>query len=247
MEFVGDLSESSKWELLHLKEILYWHKAGSGIQECFNRMQVSGKRTLGQMDTDTIEVWATTMFALALQYRERKIFWLGRPKNDPPDMAVMTVTENGYFHARELEVTRCIHPNEELIANILKKDKENKLPEKYILCAFVEMPGKYDLIKVGKDLQTKLVNIKNVILVFHGVGLPNSNDIIDEVKMKNLWTVAQVSPVFDAVTLDISTEYKKWLDDPDKLRYTKNGQIYAGKRVSDEPYPTLLPDTPILL
>ena len=246
MDFAGDLTKTSKWELLHLKEVPYWHKAGSGIQEVFNRLKASGGKTLHQMDTQTVEVWAATILALAMQHREEKIFWLGKPKDDPPDMAIMTITERGIFSAREIEVTRCRHANEELITNILKKDRENLLSEKYLLCGFVEVPGKYDLMKMGKDLQSKLVNIKNVILVLHGVGLSDSSDEVDTSKIKNLWTVVQISPVFDAITVDVELEYKKWLDDPDKLRYTKNQQIYAGKRISDEPYPTLLPDTPIL-
>ncbi len=245
MHFVGDLSKTSKWELLHLKEVPYWHRAGSGIQEAFNRMHAAGKRSLDKMDTGTIEVWTTTMLALAMQHRERKDFWLGKPKNDPPDMAVMTITEKGYFHARELEVTRCINPDEELISNILKKDQENILSEKYILCGFVEVPGKYDLMQVGRDLQNKLVNIKNVVLVFHGVGLEHVDDEIDLEKTKNFWTVAQISPVFDAITLDIADEYKKWLDDPGKLVYTEDGRINFGKRNHTDPYPTLLTGTPL--
>jgi len=199
------------------------------------------------MDTETIEVWTTTMLALAMQHREGKIFWLGKHKDDPPDMAVMTITETGHFHARELEVTRCMHPNEKLIKNILKKDKENDLPEKYILCGFVEMPGKYDLVEISKDLQPKLTKIKNVILVFNGKGLLSKDEVIDEKALKNSWTVVQISPVFDVITLDPLIEYDKWLKDPDKLRYTKNGQICAGKRKPSEPYPTLLSDTPVSL
>ncbi len=245
MHFAGDLTKSSKWELLHLKEVPYWHRAGSGIQEAFNRMRASGKKNLTEMDTETIEVWTTTILALAMQHREEKTFWLGKPKNDPPDMAIMTVTETGHFHARELEVTRCMHPNEELTTNILKKDKENKLSDKYVLCGFVEAPGHYDLISIGNDLQAKLSNIKNVVLVFNGKGLQSTNEVVDVSAIRNLWTVAQISPVFDAITVDISVEYNNWLNEPDKLRYTKNGQIYAGKKAPDEPYPTLLPDTPI--
>lgn len=245
MHFVGDLSKTSKWELLHLKEVPYWHRAGSGIQEAFNRMYSAGKKSLDKMDTETIEVWTTTMLALAMQHREKKDFWLGKPKNDPPDMVVMTITDKGYFHARELEVTRCINPDEELISNILKKDQENNLSEKYILCGFVEVPGKYDLMQIGRDLQSKLVKIKNVVLVFHGIGLELGDDEIDLEKTKNFWTVAQISPVFDAITLDISVEYKKWLDDPSKLVYTKDGRIYYGKRNPTDPYPTLLADTPL--
>jgi hypothetical protein len=64
-------------------------------------------------------------------------------------------------------------------------------------------------------------------------------------KTASLWTVAQITPIFDAVTLDISSEYNLWLHDPDKLRYTKDGQIYMGKRKPEEPYPTILPDTPL--
>lgn len=245
MYFAGDLTKSSKLELLHLKEVSYWHKAGSGIQEVFNRMHTSGKKNLTEMDTETIEVWVTTILALAMQHREGKIFWLGKPKSDPPDMAVMTVTETGYFHARELEVTRCMHSNEELTKNILKKDKENTLSDKYVLCGFVDIPGQYDLITIGNDLQNKLSNIKNVVLIFNGKGLSSSDQIVNELSIRNLWTVAQISPVFDAITVDVSVEYKNWLNDPDKLRYTKNAQIYAGKRTPTEPYPTILPDTPI--
>ncbi|MCC6290476.1 hypothetical protein IT398_00115 [Candidatus Nomurabacteria bacterium] len=241
MYFAGDLTKSSKWELLHLKEVSYWHRAGSGIQEVFNRMRASGKKHLSEMDTETIEVWVTTMLALAMQHREKKIFWLGKPKNDPPDMAVMTVTETGYFHAREIEVTRCMHPNENLIKNILKKDRENKLSEKYILCGFMEIHGHYNLVSIGNYLQTKLENIKNVVLVFNGGMIFNT----DEIATRNLWTVAQISPVFDAITVNISSEYNNWLNDPDKLRYTKNGQIYFGKKTLDETYPTILPNTPI--
>lgn len=197
------------------------------------------------MDTATIEVWTVTMLALAMQHRENKIFWLGKPKDDPPDMAIMTIIDKGYFHAREVEVTRCVNPDEELINNILKKDKKNKLSEKYLLCGFVEVPGRYDLKKIGKDLQSKLINIKNVILVFRGVSIPNPSDEIDLETIKNLWTVVQISPVFDAITLDISTEYNNWLNDPDKLRYVEENQIHAGKKDSNEQYPTLLPDTKI--
>lgn len=245
MYFAGNLTKSSRWELLHLKEILYWHKAGSGIQEVFNRLRASGKRALHEMDTDTIEVWTSTMLALAMQHGQEKIFWLGRPKKDPPDMALMTISEKGHFLARELEVTRCMHPNEELVTNILKKDAENSLSEKYILCGFVEIPGTYDLVAIGKDLQTKLKKIQNVVLVFNGVGIQHPNEVIAGNMSKNLWTVVQIAPVFDSVTLDISVEYKAWMNDPDKLRYTKNGKICAGKRNPSDPYPTLLADTPI--
>lgn len=245
MHFVGDLTKSSKWELLPLKEIPYWHKAGSGIQETFNRLKASGKKTLPEMDTDTIEVWTSTMLALAMQHGQEKIFWLGRPKDDPPDMALMTISEKGQFLARELEVTRCMHPNEELVANILKKDTGNSLSEKYVLCGFVEVPGTYDLIAMGKDLQTKLKRIKNVVLVFNGIGIQHPSEAVDGNMLKNSWTVVQIAPVFDSVTLDISVEYKAWMDDPDKLRYTKDGKIYAGKRSPSDPYPTLLADTPL--
>lgn len=244
MYFAGDLTKTSKWELLHLKEVPYWHKAGSGIQEVFNRMKLSRKKFLHQMDTNTIEVWTTTMLALAMQHREGKVFWLGKPKDDPPDMAIMTVAETGHFYAREIEVTRCTNPSEELIANILKKDKENNFSNKYILCGLVEVVGKYNLIDISRDLKTKLTRIKNVILVFNGKGLTSPNEVVDERELKNLWTVVQISPVFDAVTIDIAIEYDKWLRDPDKLRYTKNAQIYHGKRTPDESYPTILPDTP---
>ena len=197
------------------------------------------------MDTETIEVWTTTILALAMQHREGKTFWLGKPKDDPPDMAIMTVTETGHFHAREIEVTRCIHPNEELTANILKKDRENNLSEKYILCGFLEAPGKYDLMRIGEDLKAKLSKLKNVILIFNGKGLLSVDEVVEESVTKNLWTVVQISPVFDTITIDVSVEYRKWLEDPDKLRYTKNGQIYAGKRSPNEVYPTLLFDTPL--
>ncbi len=245
MHFTGDLSKSSKWELLHLKEIPYWHKAGSGIQEAFNRLKASGKKTLHEMDTDTIEVWTSTILALAMQREQEKIFWLGRPKKDPPDMALMTISGKGQFLARELEITKCTHPNEELVSNIIKKDAENNFSEKYILCGFVDIPGTYDLISIGKDLQTKLKKIKNVVLIFNGMGIPHPSETVDVNVLRNLWTAVQISPVFNSVTLDISVEYKVWMNDPDKLRYTKNGKIYGGKQNPSDPYPTLLADTPL--
>lgn len=245
MEFAGDLSKSSKWELLHLKEVSYWHRAGSGIQEVFNRMKAANTDTLDKMDTGTIEVWTTTLLALALQHKEEKIFWLGKPRNDPPDMAVMTIADTGHFLARELEVTRCRHPDEELVKNILKKDEENNFSEKYIVCGFVEVSGTYDFIKMGTDLQASLKRIKNVVLIIHGVGVNSRDEEVNFEAVKNLWTVVQIAPVFDSVTLDISAEYRNWMADTAKLVYTKNAGIWYGKRNPTEPYPTLLPDTPL--
>lgn len=245
MHFAGDLSKSSKWALLHLKEVPYWHRAGSGLQEAFNRMHASGKKTLVQMDSGTIEVWAATALALAMQHSEKKSFWLGKPKSDPPDMAIMTVTDKGYFLAREIEVTRCTHPDEELVENILKKDRENKLSDKYVLCGFVESPGHYDLMAIGQELQGKLTTLKNVVLVFNGKGLSSPEEPVDIDKIRTLWTVAQISPVFDAITIDIAAEYKSWLSDPEKLIYVRDRKIYYGKKTSTEQYPTLLSDTPV--
>jgi len=246
MYFFGEISKGSKTELSHLKLIPYWHRPGGGLQEIFDHMKKKGLKNFGSLEKEYIEVYVGSLIALALEKQDNTDFWIAKTPSqyDPPDIVVMTIknsekVKGATFDAREIEVRRAMSINEELIDGILKKD-ENKYPDKYILACFVEVPGIYDLIALSKNLAAKLKNIKNVVLVFHGAHIPDITIPLSEKDLLGMITIAQVHPVFESHQINILDALREWRGNAGKLIYTRDAQIWWGKRSNEEEYPKII-------
>lgn len=238
MFFSGTKSNSSKTDLIHLKLTSYWHRPGGGLQEVWDHTKKKGLKSFANLEKEYIELYVGSFLTLALQNQESLKFWIAKPISDPPDLFLMTI-DKGVFTAREVEVTRSVSIDRTLIDTILEKDKL-KYPDKYILVCYIEVPGVYDLLSLSQELSSKLKNLKNVVLVFHGTYITNIDSRLSEKDFLGNVSVVQIQPVFHTHQANLFDSIKEWQKDKEKLVHVRDGAIYWGLRPGETNYPKII-------
>ncbi|MEK7195051.1 MAG: hypothetical protein AAB667_02250 [Patescibacteria group bacterium] len=242
MYFGDKKSENSRSALSHLKAIRYWHRPCGGLVEVIKKMKERGVFDPTLLDKAHMELYIGSLLGIALQESEGIDFWIGKPNEDPPDMAFMTIVsdENNriFFHSREVEITRCLSQDNDIIGTVLKKDKF--YPGDYIIVCFLEFTGAEDIKMISNKLIAKLKNIQHVFLVFHGMPFADLKESIMSEEVRRKVTVAQVSPVFSSQVIDIVDSLEKWKLDDKRLIYTDKAKVYYGLRDGDKVFPKII-------
>src|ERR1035437_346208 len=192
-----------------------------------------------------MELYIGSLFVMALQDSEKKDFWIGKSKEDPPDMVFMTVTyddnKRAIFQAREIEITRYLKKDKSLIDVILNKD--NVSLKDYIIVCFLEFNGYEDLKTLSENLKKKLKNIYHVFLIFNGLPFADLNQPPTLEEIKGKVSLVQLSPTFiPAHIFDIKEGLDKWKLDINKLVYVENAKVYSHLRDGDTMTPKIIND-----
>ena len=243
MYFADQNTKNTKFELICLKQIRYWHRPGRGLFEVFQKMKEKDTDDPTLLDKDYVELYIGSLFAMALQESEHIDFWIGKPLEDPPDLAVMTMSQDAdkkiSFRSRELEITRYTSKGKSLIETILSKDKP--YPANYVIVCFLEPTGIEDFREIYNQLVGKLKNIHHVFLIFNGAKISGREEISEEEEeVIGKVTLIQISPIFDTYTIDIGECLGKWKLNKIRLIYTHNANVYYGLRPGESKYPKII-------
>jgi hypothetical protein len=226
--------------LKHLKPVRYWHRPVGGLYEVFDTMMEKGVDTPTSLEGRYMELYIASLFGIALEQFENREFWIAKPKEDPPDMAFMTMAVEGenrfYFHSREIEITRHTPTSKKsLVETILSKDRA--YPGDYVIVCFIEMDGQLDFQKLSLQLVTQLKHIQHVFLVFHGAPVDVIRKLPDKNEYKNLVSVVQISPVYNFQVINLLEHLKRGFEDQKRLVYVQDTGVYYGKRPEDSNLP----------
>ena len=235
-------NENGRTNLVHLKDIRYWHRPQGGLNEVMLRMKEKNLKDPTLLEKEYIELYIGSLLGIGLQESEGLDFWIAKPEGDPPDMVFMTMMSDNkkgiYFHSREVEITRHMSDEISLLERILRKDKP--YPREYILVCFIEITGQSILKDLSDKLKNKLEHIDHVFLVFHGMIL---SDLINNFSTEEMFTkvsVVQLSPIYDYKIFDILKCLEKTVKDCKKLVYIDGMQVYYGLRTGDTNYPKII-------
>jgi len=233
---------SNKSELIHLKSVRYWHRPGGGIFEVIEKMKEEGITDPTLLDRSYVELYVGSLFAMCLQESEKLDWWISKPTEDPPDMAIMTMMRDArqklWFCSREVEITRYIQGRKSLIQTIL--DKDQPYPGNYVIACFLEANGIEYLKKISTQLSGKLKNIRNVFLIFHGMSFSEWEKLSEKKEAISKVTLVQLLPVFDVQVIDIENNLEKWKLDDKRLAYVEDGKVYYGLRRGESTTPKII-------
>jgi len=242
MYFAPKKSDNSRLGLSHLKTIHYWHRPGGGLVEVIEKMREKGITDPTLLGTSYMELYIGSLLGLGLQESEKLDFWIGKPKEDPPDLAFMTMVfdekERLYFHSREVEITRYRKQDKSLIQTILDKDKH--YPGDYIIVCFLEFNGHEELKKISEELIGQLKNIHHVFLVFHGMHFVYLKEPPRKEDLAGKTSIVQLSPIFSTQEINLKESLEKWRLDNKKLAYLDNAKVFYGKRDEETIYPKII-------
>ena len=242
MYFIDKNSGSNKLELNYLKSIRYWHRPGGGLFEVLRKMKEKNTTDPTSLDKSYVELYIGSLFAICLQESENLDFWIGKPDNDPPDMAFMTMItdqkKRTKVHSREVEITRFIQGRNSLINTILNKDIP--YPGNYIIVCFLEMSGIIELKKLSEQLIRELKNVHHVFVLFHGASLSNLEKLQEKQEVIKKITVVQLAPRFNEQIINIDDSLEKYRLDNKKFVYIEKGKIYYGLRDNETIIPKII-------
>lgn len=226
--------------LNHLREDLdYWHRPAGAILEIASSRGEGRKLNYDSLENKYKEIFIGSLFLVTLEKTQHKKFFISKTKNDPPDFVFMFLRKDEkdrlWLSSREVEIVRNVNSLMELEKTILSKDK-NYPKDMTVLC-YVETPGIINLELLSKSVRSKLKNINDIFVLFHG-------GMMSDLKgnLGNRVSLIQISPEFIKYSYEINLEelivnFKK---DEEKLIYTKDGKVYYGKKDGQEEYPKLI-------
>lgn len=226
--------------LNHLRtEVNYWHRPAGAVLEIAEYQAKKKEKDYNDLENKYKEIFIGSLFLMILEKAENKKFYISIIKNNPPDFVFMFLRKDEknkiWLSSREVEIVRNVNSIEELEKTILSKDKN--YPKDMTIVCYVETPGEVDLKSLSNNVSSKLKNITDIFILFHGGMVHNTKDNI-ETKV----SLVQISPEYVKYSTDIKidNEYKKFIDDEEKIIYTKDGLVYYGKRNENEEYPKLI-------
>lgn len=229
--------------LNHLRgDVDYWHRPGGAILEVINYCKGSKKIDYDSLENKYKEIFIGFLFLATLEKAQNKKFFIAKTKNDPPDFVFMFVRKERkggkdriWLTSREVEVVRNVKSIEDVEKTVLSKDK-NYPKDMTVLC-YVETPGVLGLESLSKNVCSKLKNIDNIFILFHG-------GVISDHKKghENMISLVQISPQFIKYSWEINLEelVDNFIKDEEKLVYTKDGSVYYGKKSDKDEYPKLV-------
>lgn len=161
------------------------------------------------------EIYATSIIAKVMQQQEEVgMWWILKPKNDPPDGVIGTIVEkNGIkkIHIREIEVVE--HLSGEVIDTV-----KNKLSRKYYepntaLVCYLSGGGTYDLKKLAEEISKEITSLEHIFLVFTGQEINSiPRNASDEELLRALLKVSlvQIKPLYSVTTIDPISVCESW-------------------------------------
>lgn len=226
--------------LNHLRgDVDYWHRPAGAIFEISKHQTEKAKADYDSLENKYKEILIGSLFLMVLEKTQNEKLFISKTKNDPPDFVFMFLRKDEknkiWLSSREVEIVRNVNSIEELEMTILSKDK-NYPKDMTILC-YVETPGMTDLKSLSASVCSKLKNISDIFVLFHGGMIDNIKDNLDK-KV----SLVQISPEYIKYSdeIDFDKIYKDFIADEEKLIYTKDGNVYYGKRDNKEEYPKLI-------
>jgi hypothetical protein len=226
--------------LNHLREdVTYWHRPAGAIIEIVNYIKDNNKLDYSSLQNNYKELLIGSLFLSVLEKTQKEKFYISKTKENPPDFVFMFLKKDErdrlWFSSREVEIVRNVNSIEELEDTILLKDK-NYSKDITILC-YVETPGITDLRLLSSSICSKLKNISDVLVLFHGVMLDHIQGNLD-----NKVSLVQVSPEYIVYSGEINMNeiIENFKIEPEKLIYVKEGVAYYGKRSETEEYPKII-------
>jgi hypothetical protein len=233
-------NDGGRKNLNHLRgDVDYWHRPAGVIFEISKYQTENEKKDYNSLENKYKEILIGSLFLMVLEKTQNEKFFISKTKNDPPDFVFMFLRkdEKGriWLSSREVEIVRNVNSIEELEKTVLSKDK-NYPKDMTILC-YIETPGMTDLKFLSTRVCSKLKNISDIFVLFHGGMIDNTKDNLDK-KV----SLVQISPEYIKYSdeIDFDEIYKDFITDGEKLIYTKDGKVYYGKRNEKEEYPKLI-------
>lgn len=244
MYFSEKKSENSRTALSHLKSVKYWHRPVGGLIEVLQKVKEIGVTDPTQLSGSYMELYIGSLFGIGLEKSENAKFWITKLKENPPDLAFMTMVSDErkrvLFYSREVEITRFLNNGyKNLIETILHKDNKN-YPRDYVIVCFLEFNGVENLKNISDDLSKKLKNINHVFVVFHGMLLSSVEESLTKDIIGSKATIVQLVPEFNSQIIDIKECLQKANLDNEKLVYTENAQVFYGLRDGETSYPKII-------
>jgi hypothetical protein len=226
--------------LNHLrKDVDYWHRPGGAISEIVIYCKQNSIDDFRDLDNNYKEIYIGSLFLILLERVENKKFYISKTKNDPPDFVFMFLKKDEkdrlWLTSREVEIVRNVNNISELEKIVLSKDKF--YPKDITILCYVETGGIADLIKISQSVCSKLKNISDIFILFHGGMMADINEI-DEKTV----SLVQISPDYISYSnnIDLINEIEKFKKDIEKLIYVKDTGVYYGKKTEGEKYPNII-------
>jgi len=194
-----------------------WDHPVKSLFKCAESMKKYNRNIL-QIPKNDRECYCISLVALAMMNDSKMDWWINIPKQDPPDGLVMTLIEEkpNVFkgHIREVEVVEHRKKPEQIFDVIRDKMTKKSYENNTILVCFALTYATYNFRMLSEELAKIESSLKHVFIVFTGIPLTQSDVMID--KLKTIFTMVQLLPVFESKTFD----YNYYLDDF-KKRYDK--------------------------
>lgn len=223
--------------LNHLRAGRYWHRPGGVLQKIANMVTEGGLESPVELEGKYVEAYIAALFGAGLEKSEKRKVWLTKPKDDPPDMAFMVVVDKEgkiFFHSREIEITRHIGGTGNIRKTILNKIKHKAYPEEYVIVCYIEAVGFIDFGELAQDIQNNLEkdNKVHVFLVGHE-GNPGN-------PKQSYTALRQLTPSEDKIGFRIKPVLDNYHQDPEKILYVADGEVFYGLRDEDDEIPNIV-------
>ncbi len=160
------------------------------------------------------EIYATSIVAKALSKQEQKMWWIIKPKNDPPDGVIGAIVQkNGIeeMHVREVEVVEHISGN--ILDTIRNKLSGKQYEPNTILVCYISEGGAFDLEKMAQIISKEITSLDHIFLAFPGVKLSDvPKNATGEKLLRAIFKVSsvQIKPVFSSIAIDPIDDCKTW-------------------------------------
>ena len=162
------------------------------------------------------EIYAASMAALALKETETpgQQWWIAKPKQDPPDAVIGTVTEvpgkGNLMSVREIEVVE--HLSGSLLDTLEKKLAGKRYEPNTILVCLFSDGGFIDFKKISAEVLQKNLSLPNIFVVAHG-GLKMAPNMSEEEIREGILQlgIIQLAPVFRHIQISPIKVCADWL------------------------------------
>lgn len=156
------------------------------------------------------EIYAISIMAKVMAKQEGGIWWIHKPKDDPPDGIIGTMIEN-MMHLREIEVVE--HIKGDILDTIRTKLSRKQYEPNTILVCYISQGGVFDLQKQSEIISKEITSLENIFLVFPGVNavdIPKNKTGDDLLKSIYKLSAVQLKPAFSFSSVDPIEDCKAW-------------------------------------
>lgn len=173
------------------------------------------------------EIYAISIAAMAMQKQTGVKWWIYKPKNDPPDGVIGTITPNNGIqenHVREVEVVE--HIKGDILDTIRNKLSHKKYEPNTVLVCHVSQGGIYDFKKEAETISNEITSLNHIFLAFPGLKLSDiPQDAKGEEFLRSIFKISlvQIKPVYSFTTIDPIEDCKKWRDGKEGSFYIFEG------------------------